>query len=555
MPELPSLPVGTLSFSRAAVLSAIAFFSVMPAGAAVVEPKAQHFERLLESSLAGKAYVRERDTFLSRDGVPDFLRVIASRPSNAAGKVLAKALIARLESAKAFNDVHEQLGRFVKWRMEPRRPTRRKRPPIAMDSTIMVVMDRQAAMARYTDISPESVELAPGVTWDEALESTRRAADARFWSADMPALGPCMLEIALKGWPDEAITSELRRLRIGDLHRYMAVHVLGELRFAEATDWLVDILGRDSEDPYLRAHAARALSKIADAKSLPALARVAFLTKTETIVRKEIRFGSGRELRFNPRVPDYVLGSFRFRPFDAVDVTRALSKLLLESEDRDVKMALVSALQSQGNRSRDAGALAREALRVMAKDDDIQVRLAARRGLERLSGAAGSRASRVKDTWLEYDSCLPATEWRLLREAAEGDADPARLAAGRRRSVAIIDKVAGGYTHANAFATADLQIDGWPSKVGNAAARDFFEAARGLKKGMPKAEVLDVLGAELMVRPHDTDYSLGGEVEYLRARRRFDEKVEGLFGLKRAFVEFALVFVEDELWIVHAPQR
>lgn len=512
------------------------------------------FRRLVDETLKGAEYVTERARFLHREGVVGFLQRAVQDGGDAHARALTMVLRRRGAEREVFLALQSRFGSSITTIVqarEERRPRtvhgRESRPDPMFRLMLCLSRERiESIRARALRAAQKAVAaghspsgywahgyLPPGETAESYLQKVRRGVDATYWDRETPALGFAMLETALKGWPDEEAVAELKRKGWGDFYRYMAVHLLGELRFGEAVDWMVQVLGGDGEDVYLRAHAARALSKIADPTVLSALARSAFGTKVSDVVRREVRFDS----------------------FDALDVTRVLLKLLLESDGRDTKITLVNALQSQGRRAPDANAMAQKALRVMAKDDDIQVRLAARRGLERLSGAVGSRASRVKDTWLEYDSCLPATDWKLLREAADGNADPARLADARRRYVAIIDEIAAGYTHGNVFATRDLHSKGWPSVVGNGDPRAFFESASRLRQGMSKAQVLAALSAGLQVQPHDTDYSLGESVEYLRARRRFNEEVEVSFGLKRPYVEFALVFIEGKLRILHSPHR
>jgi len=371
-----------------------------------------------------------------------------------------------------------------------------------------------------------------GVPREKYVSLITREIRTTTWDKEMLFLGPCMLEVALKGWPDEEAVAELKKKGWGDFYRYMAVHILGELRFKEAADYLALVFGDEKEDRYLRAHAARALSKIADSKHLALLAEHLFLKDLPQEAQREVKFDA----------------------FDAGQVVRVLKELLPRATDRERRCRIISALAERTRRGDPLTMMqARDVLQsALAVEKDPQVRLTIKNYLESLSDATQPSAPRYERTDLAFDDCTPADDWDVMRDAAEGKAEAAALQEARKRYLSAVDSVARKYTNANVFATKELHSDGWPGNVDDEEARAFFKTVASLKPGMSRIDVLAKLPADLWIEPHDPDYTLGKEVVWHRVAKQFSKEVEGPFGLRRKDCEFILVFVNDKLRVIHA---
>jgi len=366
------------------------------------------------------------------------------------------------------------------------------------------------------------------------LELSRRWEEARTWDQDTPALGPCLIEITLKGWPDEAAAAALRKKRWGDFHRYMAVHLLGELRFNEATDYLLEVLKDGRADRCLRAHAARALSKVADRRQLNYFIDRACLEDLPQVIYEEIQL----------------------KNFESRDVVRVITERLPRVERPEVRRNMIGCMITHAGRNRRAiPATLRSLEKILASEKDASVRLLARKARDKFTNV-GPETRSLENTTLEFDDCLPPDDWEVMYAASRGKAAPAALAAAQKRYLRIVDKIAAQYTGGNAFATRKLHNEGWPGSVTDAKARAFFQAAAGLAVGISEAEALRALGTtEEEIDRGDPDVSLGKRIARRCIRRSFDGDVEGPYGRRRSWNEVLLVFVDGKLRLVHAPQR
>jgi len=524
------------------------------------------FRRLADPALQGRAYVAERDRFLVRKRVEIFLELVAAgggEKEDTASCILAAVLLSRLREKNSFTRTEEHFQEAVATIVGSREERGRKAlgPSTVAGRELMpdpmyhfMFCKTATEIERFHASAMSAVDkavrngyspsgrwepgyLPPGETPDRYRQRVKRGLRAACWDNATPALGPCMLEITLKGWPDEAAVVTLKKKRWGDFHRYMAVHLLGELRFNEAADYLFEVLKDGRADRYLRAHAARALSKIALPKH--------FLALVETSISNE--------------VPQEIYREVRFDHFEANEGVRISLSELERARSSGMKKALAALAAEFARRSpRKVGAVRENLRKLLGTERDARVRLAYRKirdGLEGSASPAREMRSFLNST-LEFENCLPPDDWEVMGAASEGKAAPDALAAAQKRYIVIVDKIAAQYTRGNTFATRGLHNEGWPGSVTDAKARAFFRAAAGLTVGISEAAALKALRAtEEEIDRGYPDVSLGKRIARPCIRRSFASDVEGPYGIRRSWNKVLLVFVDGKLRLVHAPQR
>jgi len=523
------------------------------------------FQQVADSRTVGEQYVSLRDKLMKNDNarLAEFLEGMSRNGKTETDRVLARILLLRARHASTFARAHARLAQSVSTILElgkklAQRGMAHSSSGITSDpmEKLIKCMRREEA-AELRNLLLERAELAikaghhpsgagrPGfLPPEETPDSFRRwtvaFCDARWWDNSMPNLGPAMLEIALKGWPDEEAAAALSQAGWGrDFYRYMAVHVLGELRHKPAVGVLLDLVKNRREDKYLRAHAVRALCKIADPATLQLLIEMRFDEKL-AIPREALRECDLR--RFPPRA-----------------IVKTYLGILADSKDVATRKAAAQALSGWAPKDRASVPSVTKALKqIISGKEDASLRHVARRALEHMQ-VTGKDYEVWLDKYvlhceLEFDDVLDIDDEEVVYAAAEGKAKAADLARVQEKYIKIVGQVAAQYTGGNAFATKKLHNDGWPGTVKNGEARAFCMALAALKTGTPEEKTIKVLGLTKEEQDWPLEETrLGKKVRRLPVSRVYDNEVEGPFGTRTKMLQAVLVFVDGKLKLVQAP--
>ncbi|MHC4501779.1 MAG: hypothetical protein ACYTFI_00615 [Planctomycetota bacterium] len=169
----------------------------------------------------------------------------------------------------------------------------------------------------------------------------------------------------------------------------MAIQLLGELDYEEAADVLLGILNDARADRYLRAHSARALSKIARKDTLDSLVKIRFSPAVSLLIRGEIKL-----LRFDRRRSVRALMAL-LRSTRRIRLKRDMVSFVGSFARKGAALRTVDELRWFPYRDlnekrtawRDARAYVQQEFeRLAASDEDVSVRATIRRELAYLAG-------------------------------------------------------------------------------------------------------------------------------------------------------------------------
>jgi hypothetical protein len=371
------------------------------------------------------------------------------------------------------------------------------------------------------------------------------------WDITTPCLGPAMCEIAVKGWHNKKDVENLKQKGYGeDFYRYMAIHLLGELKYKKAAGYLLEILKDNQQDEYLRAHAARALIKIDPGAYAEDFYQMEYVDKTSTkVIRREIKWDAFPEKAVLETVKKLLPGA------DSFDTeTHLLMRLTdcFRKADGDVQKEIVSILKG------------------LLKDQDVRMRLMAQGYLksfsipeytpenyktkeERLKYVHERYRRNAKYQPLDFHYVYYGERKLNLFKLKQGRLSKEEAEDMRTFYLEVVEYVSGQYTQGNVFATKELHNNEWPVSVQDLQARAFFQKMCRLKRGMTEQEVRKITGPELkeFVR-RDLPES---NIVYVEYHKDFKQAVEGNFGRKVQKLSVEMVFKKGKLLVVHDPSR
>ncbi|MCX7934783.1 MAG: hypothetical protein N3A66_05940, partial [Planctomycetota bacterium] len=397
---------------------------------------------------------------------------------------------------------------------------------------------------------------------EQAIQSYLEGLKQRIVYRETPFIVSALLEIVIKGWPNESEAEELKKQGWGeDFFRNMAIHLLGELKHKPATPVLLSIVLDENELYYSRKHAMRALCKIAAPETLKPLfhfhCRELYLADATPNEKR-------RQLKL---IDEF---SFKnFSPEQALDVGLAA---LEEAKTSDEKRIIIwHGIAPHCEVANFAQKVEAPLKRLVAQNDDIRLRDAAASVLESIRLKRLPEEEQEKEADFRYlakgrlepDQVIDIDDEWVIEGARNGEAKPEDVNRVCKKYLDFIRQVAAQYDDANAFRTARLHSKGWPANVTNGNARAILQALQSLAIGTSFAEVVEKL------RKLDATYNKDcqeaeesqeefcirfGNVIYLPYVTWFDEEFDAGFGTRGKQIEAIMVFENNRLILVHMPR-
>lgn len=545
-------------------------------GIAASDKESSLKERLVEltkDNCRGSRYAKIRQDMLlnfQAEEIRALLKKLDVSPNDATRRILLGILAERIEATEAFEKVLEKLRACVFAELDSRkkatmagyitRSIRHLMPdPMWKGLKCLPEIEAKKRIAETESLLKREMQPGPGLTQEQAIQMYMEELRQRIWYREMPSLGPALLEIAIKRWPNDAEAEELSKQGWGeDFFRNMAIHLLGELQYTPAAPALLAIVQDEKELYYSRSHAMRALCKIAAPETLKPL----FLFRCRELCRYE---ATPEEQRHNLKLVD----EFSFENFSAEQALDICLEALQDAKSAEEKRVIINWGISYCDKAPDFARKVHEPLnRIAAEGEDVRLRRAAANVLEgiRLKQLPEhEREENLEFKWLvegrlEPDQVIGIDDEEVLEDAFRNKADPREVKRICKKYLDTIRRVAAEYDNANAFATVRLHNKGWPDNVANVAARETLKLLRSFTPGMDSATVL---GQLCQIDPaFEKDYQEApegaimrfGNISYLWYLRTFDEEVDTGFGIKRKDIDAVMVFENDKLIIVHMPR-
>jgi len=516
------------------------------------------FKEILKPSVKYSDYIRKRNHLLALEGAEVFLK---EKKQDVKSGVLAHALLSRVQNKAQCDKVRVKLADSLDPFIRPVKRNVKYAPHVRPDPTRKPMFPSFKCRENVKEYLLKEEEHwkkhgspfegwhtmdIKGPTREEYIEAERR----RLWDINTPCLGPAMCEIAVKGWHNKENVEKLKEKGYGeDYYRYMAVHLLGELKYKKTADYLLEILKDSKQDEYLRAHAARALIKIDAFGYVEDFYQLTYVDQaSSTVINREITWD-----RFPPP-----------------KVVRTVKKLLPQVDSFKKKRLLILRLK---NVFRDDAELQQEVMSILKdlrQDPDVRIRLTVKNIMQSLSVLPYTPENyKTKEERLKYmdtlnrmrahskslifDNVFFSDRNMKLFNLRRGETNKEDSEELKSFYLGIIDHIAKGYTEANVFSTKELHNYEWPENVKDDDARSFFQNVRKLKKGMSEAEVKKIVGSTVKEFIRRTIPGTG--VLYVEYKKIFDSEVECNFGLKVDHISFEIVFNDDKLRIVHDRYR
>jgi len=521
------------------------------------------FAEILKPSVKYSEYIIKRDQFLALEGAEEFIKQKSEQKKDVTGRMLAYALLSMIRNKEQHEKLRVKISDNIEfltqkrdssrlmWHVRPD-PTRKPMFPLfaIRKDAKNYIKNKQKHWEKYgSPFERWHTSSIKGPSLEKYIEGLQRS----LWDPQTPCLTPIMCEIAIKGWHNTEETEALRQKGYGeDYYRYMAIHLLGELKYKNAAGYLLEILKDNKQDEYLRAHAARALIKIDASKYTEDFYQLVYIDRTSTkVIIREIQWD-----KFPKEAVVEVVTKLLPRADTFLTKNRLLIRLTdcFRKADADIQKNILSFLKD------------------LRKDPDVRMRLRAKDILNWLSPPPRkpedekTKKARLKytDTLerirrkqnpLDFSNVFHGEQEYKLFLLMRGEIDREDAEELTSFYLGFVDYFAGvhGYTDANVFATKELHNYEWPANVIDYYARDFFMNMVKLKKGMKKEEIIEAAGPKL--KEVARKKIPGTSLEYVKYKREFSSKVECNYGVKADTITIEMVFYKGKLRIVHDSRK